>query len=55
MPIKSLMLKVGNDNFEIDENISCQYIIGLCWKYSWMVICRRLVSVVYKLYLTTSL
>lgn len=46
MGIKSLLLKVaGKDNFEIDEQIGITYLLRICWKYGWMMVRGKLISV----------
>jgi len=37
--IKKKLLKIaGKDDFALDDNISTRYLIGICWKYGWMLI-----------------
>lgn len=46
MDIKRKLLKIaGKDDFTLDENISTWYLLGVCWKYGWMLIRGKIFSV----------
>jgi Acetyltransferase (isoleucine patch superfamily) len=48
MSIVNKLLKIaGKDNFEIDNRIGTWYIIRQCWKYGWMMIRGKAVSLGY--------
>lgn len=36
--IDKLLKLAGKDSFQLDPQINISYIIGLCWKYGWMLI-----------------
>jgi acetyltransferase-like isoleucine patch superfamily enzyme len=43
--IDKLLKIAGKDNFKLDERITMRYIIRLCWKYGWMMVRGRIVSI----------
>ena len=46
MSLKNRLLKVaGKDNFELDSDISTQYVISLCFKYGMMLIKGKVFSI----------
>ncbi|WP_088188401.1 DapH/DapD/GlmU-related protein [Desulfosporosinus sp. FKA] len=46
MGIVDTLLKIaGKNNFEIDERIGTEYIIRLCWRYGWMIIRGKILSI----------
>lgn len=49
MSLKQKLLKIaGKDNFELDSNISTKYILKLCFKYGFMMIRGKSVSLWHK-------
>lgn len=46
MDVKRLLLKVaGKDGYSLDERIGTLYLLRLCWKYGWMMMRGKLVSI----------
>ena len=43
--VSKLLTVAGKDSFEIDEQISISYILRLCWKYGWMMIRGKILSI----------
>lgn len=49
MDLKKKLVKLaGKENFKIDENISYTYILRQCWKYGWMMIRGKILSLFFK-------
>lgn len=49
MSLKQKLLKIaGKENFELDSNISTKYVLRLCFKYGFMMIRGRIVSIGHK-------
>lgn len=42
--IEKILKVAGKDHFHIDERIGISYICRLCWKYGWMMIRGRFIS-----------
>lgn len=43
MDMKRTLLKIaGKDDFTLDGDISTRYLLGVCWKYGWMLIRGKL-------------
>jgi len=49
MDIKKVLLRIaGKDNLEIDKQITISYLLRMCWKYGWMMLRGRWISLFYK-------
>lgn len=49
MKFRTILLKIaGKDNFELDHNIGNLYLLRICWKYGWMMVRGKVVSLTSK-------
>lgn len=49
MDLKRNLLKLaGKEDFSLDDNISTRYLLGICWKYGWMLVRGKIFAIGHK-------